>query len=294
MLRDIYKAAANGVVGVFEFLDSCVRVAHGIHLKRDPLLEHNTNVIILGNGPSLKHDLAMVERITQRNDTDLWCVNFFGNSNEYVKLRPTNYVIADPGHWEENVTDELKKDREEFLEHVTQATRWHVLFHFPYSAKGSAFVGRLSAHPQIKIRFFNNTSVPCRNREILFALYRRELAMPVCQNVLVPALFLAILSNYKRILLVGADHSWHRDLVVKNTTVMICDRHFYDDETALKPFFKNRSETYSMAEIFHIYGTIFSQYDLLDAFAHAMKVDIVNGSSLTFIDSFKQIELRDF
>jgi hypothetical protein len=294
MLRDIYKAAANTVISTFEFLDSCVRVAYGLQFERIPLLKQNTNAIILGNGPSLRDDLEMVERIAQRQDTDLWCVNFFGNSPEYVKHRPNNYVIADPGHWQDDVTEELKKAREDFLNHVTQTTQWDVLFHFPYSAKESAFVRRLSANRHIGIRFFNHTTVPCRIRAILFALYRRELAMPAPQNVLVPALFLAILSNYQKVLLVGADHSWHRDIIVKNSTVMICDRHFYDDEPDLKPFYKNSSETFSMAEIFNIFGKVFSQYDLLAAFANAMKVDIVNGSSLTFIDSFKQIELRDF
>lgn len=294
MLRDIYKRAANAVVSMFEILDSCVRVAYGLRFKREPLSKQGANAIILGNGPSLKNDLEMVEKIAQSQNTDLWCVNFFANSTEYLKLRPTNYVIADPGHWQEDVTDDLKRDRDEFLSRVTQATQWKVLFHFPHSAKGSAFVRRLSDNPHIAIRYFNNTTVPCRIKAILFALYRKELAMPICQNVLVPALFLAILSNYKKILLVGADHSWHRDIVVKTSTVMLCDRHFYDDDVDLKPFFKNSSETFSMSEIFAIWARVFSQYDLLAAFARAMNIDVANGSSLTFIDSFKQIELRDF
>ena len=294
MFRDIYKGAANAVVAMFEMLDSCARVAHGFHFKQIPLSKKCGNAIILGNGPSLTNDLETVERIAQRQNADLWCVNFFAISPEYSRLRPSNYVIADPGHWQEDVTDDLKRDREEFLKQVIHATQWNVLFHFPYSARGSAFVNRLSDNPHIRIRFFNNTTVPCRAKTILFALYRKELAMPLCQNVLVPALFLAIISNYKKVLLVGADHSWHRDIVVKDSTVMIQDRHFYGDETQLKPFFKNSRETFSMSEIFSIYGKVFSQYDLLAAFADAMKIEIANGSSSTFIDSFKQIELQDF
>ena len=294
MFRGIYKAAADSAAALLEFLDSCVRVAYGFHIKRSPLSKNKANAIVLGNGPSLKEDLETIENIVQRQDSDLWCVNFFGNSSEYVKLRPSNYVIADPGHWQEDVTDDLKKAREEFLDIVIQATRWNVLFHFPYSAKGSSFVRRLSIHPNIQIRFFNPTTVSCRNKTILFWLYRNELAMPLPQNVLVPALYLTILSNYQQVLLVGADHSWHRDIIVKNSTVMICDRHFYDNEVDFKPFFKNSSQTFSMAEIFDTWGRVFFQYDLLAAFASAMKIDIVNGSSLTFIDSFRQIVLRDF
>jgi hypothetical protein len=294
MIRNGYKAAANFAVGIFEFLDSCIRVAYGFHFKKVPLSKQNAKAIILGNGPSLKDDLEMIERIAQRRDTDLWCVNFFGKSAEYLRLRPNNYVIADPGHWHGDVTDDLKKAREEFLVLVIQKTNWNVLFHFPYSAKGSDFVRRLSAHPHIQIRFFNHTTVPCRNRVILFWLYRNELAMPASQNVLVPALFLTILSNYEKVLLVGADHSWHLDIVVKDSVVMLRDRHFYDQEVELKPFFKNSRETFSMAEIFYIWGKVFSQYDLLAAFANAMKVDVVNGSSMTFIDSFKAIALHEF
>jgi hypothetical protein len=292
MLRNSYKAAANYARGAVEILDSAVRIAYGLRFKRAELSRRHKKAIVLGNGPSLKVDYGALEAAARQADADLWCVNFFGNSPEYQKLRPNNYVIADPGHWEDDVTDELKVAREKFLTVVTKATQWEVLFHFPHSAKDTDFVARLAAHPLIRIRFFNPTTVPCRYKPLLFWFYRHELAMPAPQNVLIPAIFLCILSHYQEVLLLGADHSWHGDIAVKDSTVMIRDKHFYDDEVQLKPFFKNSTETFSMAEIFYIWGKVFAQYELLASFSKDCGVEVTNASSTTFIDSFRQGTLR--
>jgi hypothetical protein len=292
--RKIYKAVFNSVVGTAELAGALLRVVDGFHFRSPPLARQRSKALILGNGPSLRDDLATVERIATSGAVDFWCVNFFANADAYSSLKPTNYVIADPGHWQSDVTEQLKEDREQFLERVTRITDWSVLFHFPYSAKGTEFVARLIRNKHIAIRFFNETAVVCRSKAVLFWLYRRELAMPACQNVLVPALFLTILSGYDKVGIVGADHSWHRDILVRDGVVMLRDPHFYDSDVELKPFYKNGTETFSMAEIFRIWSKVFTQYDLLYAFARAMRVCVVNSSSVSYIDSFKSLALSQF
>lgn len=294
MKRKIYRAAFNFMMGGAELALSLLRILDGFHFRSAPLKRIGSKALVLGNGPSLKADLDEIARLAASGSVDLWCVNFFANSPAYLRLKPANYVIADPGHWQEDVTEELRLDLEHFLKRITQVTDWDVLLHFPYSALGTDFVARLTANKYIKVRFFNETAVACRIKAVLFWLYRHELAMPACQNVLVPALYLAILSGYEKVGIVGADHSWHRDVVVRDSVVMLRDPHFYDNDARLKPFYKNATETFSMAEIFRIWAKVFAQYDLLSGFARTMRVSVVNGSSVSFIDSFRSDKLSQF
>jgi len=175
-----------------------------------------------------------------------------------------------------------------------RVTQWDVLFHVPYDAKGTEFVTRLIQNKHIGVRFFNQTAVPCRIKALLFWLYRHEMAIPRCQNVLIPSIYLTILSGYERVAIVGADHSWHRDILVRDGVVMLRDPHFYDDDDELRPFYKNATETFTMAEIFQIWAKVFTQYDQLSAFARALRVDVVNSSSISYIDSFKSCALAHF
>ena len=293
MRRKIYRAIVNSIVGTAELAETFMRVVKGLHLRRPPLVRQRGKALILGNGPSLRNDLAAVEQIAAAGTADLWCVNFFALSDAYTRLRPTNYVIADPGHWMEDITERLRQERERFLERLETVTQWNVLFHVPYDARGTEFLARVTRNKLITVRFFNQTVVSSRIQALLFWLYRHELAIPACQNVLIPSLFLTILAGYEKVAIVGADHSWHRDILVRDTVVMLRDPHFYDDDTELRPFFKNATETFSMAEIFRIWSRVFTQYDRLSAFAREMRVEIVNSSSTSYIDSFKSRALSE-
>jgi hypothetical protein len=292
--RNVFKAITHFVVGIAELTFSFFRVVGGFHFRSSRLARQRGKALVLGNGPSLKDDLAAVGLAVASGTVDLWCVNFFASTEAYTSLKPANYVIADPAHWEDDITEQLKQEREQFLERVTRVTDWKVLFHLPYQAKGTGFVDRLLSNKHITIRFFNRTAVVCRSKALLFWLYRRELAMPACQNVLIGALFLTILCGYDKVGIVGADHSWHKNILVRDGVVMVRDHHFYGSDATLEPFYKNATETFSMAEIFHIWSKVFTQYDLLSAFARAMQVSVVNSSSVSYIDSFKSLELSRF
>lgn len=292
-MKNIIKNIYYFAIGVLELFDTFFRVIYGYHFIKQPLIKKNSAAIILGNGPSLKNEIEAIKNISKNSKVDIWCVNFFANSDEYINIKPNNYVIADPAHWQDDVDDELKIQREQFLLRVNQVTSWNILFHLPFSAKGSFFCNSLLSD-KIKIRFFNQTTVSCRNSKILFWLYEKELAIPYCQNVLIPALFLTILSGYHKVGIAGADHSWHRDIFVQDSIVMLRDIHFYDDEVSYKPFLKNKKETFGMAEIFNIWGRVFRQYEILSSFANKKNVLILNGSSVSYIDSFKRCDLSTF
>lgn len=294
MKRKIYNAVANSVVGTIALVGTCLRVINGFHFRGAPLERRCDKALILGNGPSLRDDLAAIERLAATGTVDLWCVNQFADSEAYLGLKPANYVMADPAYWEDDILERIKEQRERLLQRLLELTQWDMVFHVPYSARGSSFATRLVQNKHIRLRFFNLTTVNCPINALQYWLYRHELAMPLAQNVLIPSLYLAILSGYEKVGIVGADHSWHRDILVRDTVVMLRDPHFYDDDTEVRPFYKNATETWTMAEIFRIWAKVFTQYELLSDFAHSMRVSVVNSSSVSYIDSFKSLALSQF
>ena len=294
MKRKIYKAGVNPLVGTAELVGTFLRVINGFHFRGALPERRRDKALVLGNGPSLRDDLPVIEQLATSGVVDLWCVNNFASSEAYLRLEPTNYVIADPAYWEDDTTELVKAQREALLQRLLELTRWEMVLHVPYTARGTAFATRLEQNKHIRLRFFNQTAVNCPISALRYWLYRHELAMPHPQNVLIPSLYLAIVSGYEKVGIVGADHSWHRDILVRDRMVMLRDPHFYDDDTEVRPFYKNATETWTMAEIFTIWAKVFTQYELLSGFARSMRVNVVNSSSVSYIDSLKSLTLSQF
>ena len=69
------------------------------------------------------------------------------------------------------------------------------------------------SNKNIQVHYFNYT-VFKGFENIAFKFYRKNLATPQSQNVLVASLFLAINCGFKKVYLTGADHTWHQNLHV--------------------------------------------------------------------------------
>ena len=119
--------------------------------------------------------------------------------------------------------------------------------------------------------------------------------MPTAYNVLVAALFLAINAGYENIYFLGADHSWHQNIVVKNDNLLyIKDSHFYDLKTNYKLFDKGKAgELFKVHEVFLGWGRLFEVYILLNEYAQSRGVSIINVSLESFIDAFQRISISD-
>ena len=118
--------------------------------------------------------------------------------------------------------------------------------------------------------------------------------MPPAQNVLVACLYLCLHMEYKKIMLLGADHSWHETLALdEQNRVCLRDRHFYDKGVALRPFTMDGSsdKIFTMDALFFALGRMFAGYWQIAAYAKTLGVRIVNASSVTYIDAFPRIPL---
>lgn len=247
---------------------------------------------VLGNGPSLKADLSGGLGIFGMGDT--FCVNDFVKSDLYEAIRPKYYVIADPWNWLPPKSERSALIRSEFFDLILNKTTWPLTLFVPFEARSfleSIFSGSLHVH----LSFYNTTSMD-GEKIVANLFYDLGMAMPPCQNVLIGALYLSLRLGYKKIILLGADHSWHETLALDDAN-RVCMRplYFNAQDAALKPWFKDfvSGEVWTMGELFHALGTMFEGYWKIEEYAEHLGAQVYNASSVTYIDAFKRKSVSD-
>jgi len=247
--------------------------------------------LILGNGPSLKDLLPLIIK-KQLTQTDIFCVNFFANDPAYHIIKPSHYVLLDPLFWLNDLPEKIMLDRNSLIEQIFNKTDWNLTLFVPSQAKPT-LQNHTSHH--VKIVYFNRTPItgfkPFRH-----ICYKLNLGMPVPQNVLVAAIFIATQINYKAIYIAGADHSWHKELTVGNDNILyVKQKHFNDLDTNQQlPFYKpGHNETFKMHEIFTAWSRVFKSYTLIDIYAKSKCISIFNISKDSFIDAFTRVSANE-
>lgn len=246
--------------------------------------------VILGNGPSLKEDLGQLEAIVNETAVELWAVNNFCFSEEFTLLRPSLYVLADPNYWAAEVNDEVDTIRRKFVDELRNRLDWPMTLLLPLAAKDSKVLGLLT-NPLLDVKFYNSTPVGGSLR-VSYWLMRHQLAMPAAFNVLISAVSLALCASYKKIFILGADHSWHEQLTVTNSgEALVAQHHFYQEKVEARPIFRPAQSNFTVGDMFLRWGEVFKRYELLQAYARSKGVCVINASSKSYIDAFQREKL---
>ena len=242
--------------------------------------------LVLGNGPSLAQDIGQL--IAVRADYGaVFCVNQFAMSDWYRQIRPSHYVLADPGYWQvEAATDEQRKARRALQERLALDTTWPLQVWLPHHAADSPvwMESRISHHPHISMHFWSTTAVK-GFRPLRSLVYRLGLGAPPVQNVLIGTIFIALQKHFSPVFVLGADHSWHEELAVDtDNRLLLNDKHFYDPSNiAAQPVHLN---TVGIHDLFHTLGRAFEGYHLLAEYAESRGQVIINAGSKSYIDAF--------
>ncbi len=245
--------------------------------------------IVLATGPSLAS--TMEKYPDKLKNTSLICVNTFANSLEFKQLKPKYYVMLDPYFWEGN-TDDIKTTFNNLKE-----SDWKICLFVPqYAINKKVFKTLRSSNNKIQIIPFNYTVFKGVS-SIAHWCYSKNLAMPQSLNVSIAALFIGVNMGFKEIYLVGADHTWHQDLMMNDDNIMHTKvPHFYENKDTVKfaPFYKGRNKergTYKAHEFFDIWSRTFNAYQQVQTYTMSTKSKIYNASEQSFIDAFERKKL---
>lgn len=243
--------------------------------------------IVVGNGPSLSDSLAR-HRASLRTTAKM-CLNDMILTPVVQDLRPEYYVLLDPLYFTSDASAQYIQLGKDIVHALETTVSWDMVLFIPHGMRFAAQFKRLTKiNPHISIYYFNNhfpATFPSVNRW----LYDRDLCSPHCQNVMVAAIFLMLRLNFKRIFLLGADHSWTKNMMVtKDNIVSYQNSHFYDPAIEVKPFFKGDAQgsVFSMSEILRLYSLMFEGYEILHQYASTLNAEVLNCTPGSFIDSF--------
>ncbi|MBX9852779.1 MAG: hypothetical protein K2X86_13630 [Cytophagaceae bacterium] len=250
--------------------------------------------VILGNGPSLSSVLEKNRNFL--GNKDLFCVNAFPSLTEYTEIKPGNLVWLDHQFYvykNKELLNEKRSDILKAINDIIEKTTWPLNLHLPVLAKGTSYLEEIPIkNPNVKICYFNYTII----RGFTFLrhfLFKANLGMPLCQNVVGASIFIALNMKFKCIYLVGADHNLGKNIFVNDSNeVCMLHHHFYDKDQ--KPIISNvfkgpgSNEKLNIAGFYSLCVKTFQTYYPLEEYAKYLKSKIYNATEGSFIDAFER------
>ena len=249
--------------------------------------------VILGNGPSLNDTLKEDLNFVLDDKKKVIAVNSFVISEYYERIKPDYYVLNAPEYWLEVVSELLQKMRKDVFQNLIAKTNWELTLFVPYQAKRSkVWKSLFESNPNIHTVYYNKTPVEGLTSVNHF-FFKKNFGMPRPHNVLIPSIFLSINMGFKKIYLVGADHSWHEEIKVDDTNkVTVNHEHFYDKSEWRLPMYKLDGKEYRIHDVFRKLYRAFKGYFLLNNYAKEKNAKILNASKRSYIDAFEKTIIK--
>ncbi len=292
MLETVFNSIAafffNLTQSVLSLVKVLIRSRWGVQLPE----RQQARCSVLGNGPSLNDSL--INHFDFLLETELIVVNGFALTDYFTRLRPANYILADPNCFTFNDATTGREDLHQILLALIGQVNWPMRLYVPNFAKGSYFIGKIEAgNSRIELVYYNPTVVR-GFRWFCHWLYAANLGMLQAQTVIVTALFLMINRKFDQIFLFGADTSWHEQIRISDTNQLeIKQVHFYDKpkDVAFMPVYSdaNRTQTFTMASQFLSLHKVFRGYEVLREYADYRNVRVLNASSKSYIDALERV-----
>lgn len=243
-------------------------------------------IIVLGNGPSLTKTLHNYSDYISNNR--VMCVNKFPETDQYTNIKPKIFVMYDP-IW----LTYKDNGRLCYFDAIIKKTDWPLLMFLPFISKKTKEIKelyeRLNDNENITLLFYN--AIPYQSR-LKYLLSKNGKGIIASTNVLHVCLSLCIFLGFKRIIIAGADYSWHEKIVLNSENEIEQHyEHFYYDDDSIS-LFKDTKKKIS-DEFLNLYKAFDTHYDIAK-YAKKNNVDIFNCSERSFIDAYEHKTINDF
>lgn len=283
-MADFVSKTANTVRSV-------VRVI--LRSKSEQLLKRrkdsNDDVYVVANGPSVANQIS--ERPNLLEGKAVFCMNYAANTDFYEQLKPKYYVICDPNDYQSysRQSPELQKLCREGIENIVKKTQWPMTFFVPSWVQDNCdAIKLLRLNNNITISYYNSTLVEGFDW-FKFYCWEKGFGMPNCQTVLIAAITLAIQLGGKNIFLLGAEHSWLKDLFVgDDNLVYTWDTHSYGIQKRVCYKDVLGFEPISLAEELFSVAKAFEVHNVMREFSNYCCVNIYNATPGSYIDAYER------
>lgn len=275
--------------GVSGFLDntlatikSCVKQVVEKSAKINPANSATNQLIILGNGPSLRTNLDNDLDLLRSADT--LAVNFAANTPEFSEIQPTYYLLADP-HFFDKAGDDPNVGR--LIENLNSITFPMTLFVPAGARKADSYFH----NHNLTVKHFSFTAVEGYTW-FENAMMNSHRGMPRPRNVLIPSIMVGIWLGYKEIYLLGADHSWLKTLSVNDRNeVVSIQPHFYKEDSREQQRVNEVYMNRQLHEVLESMMIAFKSYHRIREYADRCGTQIFNSTPSSMIDAFERASL---
>ena len=275
--------------GVSGFLDntlatikSCVKQVVEKSAKINPANSATNQLIILGNGPSLRTNLDNDLDLLRSADT--LAVNFAANTPEFSEIQPTYYLLADP-HFFDKAGEDPNVGR--LIENLNSITFPMTLFVPAGARKADSYFH----NHNLTVKHFSFTAVEGYTW-FENAMMNSHRGMPRPRNVLIPSIMVGIWLGYKEIYLLGADHSWLKTLSVNDRNeVVSIQPHFYKEDSREQQRVNEVYVNRQLHEVLESMMIAFKSYHRIREYADRCGTQIFNSTPGSLIDAFERASL---
>ena len=246
---------------------------------------NTSDITIFGNGPSLNIDIQLVESFGD----NVMVVNSFVNSTFFKKIRPNYYIITDPGFFLKTEDKRLLNIQKQLISAISKDLSWEIQFIIPKKFYNSDTVIFLRKNKYVNVITYKDKPTIGGFEWINNHLYKFNFANPHYQNILIASIFLSMKLRFKKIIIYGADHSWHEDLYLSDNNILFRnDKHFNSNLTSRPLQIKLKNKSMDVSRQFDDLSRVFRTYHQIQNYASKNGVEIINKSSKTWIDAFKR------
>ena len=275
--------------GVSGFLDntlatikSSVKQVVEKSAKINPANSATNQLIILGNGPSLRTNLDNDLDLLRSADT--LAVNFAANTPEFSEIQPTYYLLADP-HFFDKAGEDPNVGR--LIENLNSITFPMTLFVPAGARKADSYFH----NHNLTVKHFSFTAVEGYTW-FENAMMNSHRGMPRPRNVLIPSIMVGIWLGYKEIYLLGADHSWLKTLSVNDRNeVVSIQPHFYKEDSREQQRVNEVYVNRQLHEVLESMMIAFKSYHRIREYADRCGTQIFNSTPGSMIDAFERASL---
>ena len=196
--------------------------------------------------------------------------------------------------YQKEVNDEIQKKREYFWKTFIERTNWEVNFFIPYQAKKNTFwLDAVNKNSNINVHYYNIIALE-GFESLIHYYYKRRLGLPRVHNIVGYTIMNVISMGYKRINLLGVEHSWLSQLsVTEQNIAQVGQPHLYDPDKKPEVMYKDGKGIRKLHEILHKFYLAFSGYWKIRKFADRNNVEIYNLTKGSYIDAFERKDFDD-
>lgn len=265
------------------FFSCFLRLSSFSALPYRKVVNSNSKVAVLANGPSLKKVLEHYQEYDEFHDTEYMVMNYFCHHPLFKVLKPKYYGMADPMFIKPD--DKYDKVVKAF-ETLNTEVDWDMVLVCPFRRQEFLKYSGLT-NPHIKIHCIN-TPLYHGGSMARHLLYKLGLSHPIFGTVAVLCIFYLLNRGYQNVNVFGVDMTFLEGITINDNNELCTKiKHFYDDKVELKPYIDpSNMKVMKLSKYIDNFGYMLKGHEDMEEYSQRVNSHIINCTEESMLDCY--------